>query len=220
MCSSLTDSGLVALIEKCPRLQCVDVSYCKDLTNATVCAIAKSCPDLKAFSAVGCTRISDMGVKVCAAACRRMFVCVCVCVCVCVSFGGCAQHGRLNTGSVCGRISSVSHKSCVCVCVVHACVPKRRLVSWRSLHLHDSADFSCLHRFCCLVVALWLLVALSCRSVISFFSPITLPRPHLCSPIILCHVTGFSSKMRRCETEWMHLYLCEGVLLTKTMFCS
>ena len=64
MCSTLTDSGLAAVVQHCPGLQSLDVSHCKALTNAALYAVANSCRELKTFSAEGCVCFADEGVKV------------------------------------------------------------------------------------------------------------------------------------------------------------
>jgi len=60
--TKITDSSLVAIGKKCPKLHSLSVMNCQMITDEGLKGLCKGCPDLKTLNISNCNKITDAGV--------------------------------------------------------------------------------------------------------------------------------------------------------------
>jgi len=63
-CDKITDAGVIALVEKCPELEIINLNKNGgDEINASLVVIGKKCPKLRSINLSGCKMVTDEGLK-------------------------------------------------------------------------------------------------------------------------------------------------------------
>ena len=61
--SEINDAVLIALVDRCPALTNVTVSYSRKLTDAAIVALAKRCHALINVNVCDCEKLTDAGMQ-------------------------------------------------------------------------------------------------------------------------------------------------------------
>lgn len=68
----IDDDGLCAILERCPRLQSMELTYTRFLTDNCLLALAQECCHIRSITLTNCKRMSDFGVSALGQRCAQL----------------------------------------------------------------------------------------------------------------------------------------------------
>jgi F-box and leucine-rich repeat protein 2/20 len=105
-CGKVTDAGVLALDAGCGQLQSIDLSFCSKLTDAGITALGARCGQLQSIDLCGCNMVTDAGISAKGAGCGQLHS---------VNLSECnkvSNAGVSALGAGCGQLQSIDLHGC------------------------------------------------------------------------------------------------------------
>jgi ribosomal silencing factor RsfS len=75
-CCNLTDQCVINVLNKCGKLNSIDLTLCQKLTDVVVLALGTRCPQLRNINFAGCSKVSDVGISALGRGCYQLRIVV------------------------------------------------------------------------------------------------------------------------------------------------